>query len=107
MGDSGKNINILKLDVEGEEFYSIPQMLHSKILSYVDQIHLEVHMDEVFSEWTDDRDLHKSRFLDTIQLLSNCKEYGFRLIYYGPNLSLERRASKYNRYYSYFDIVLH
>ena len=42
LDDSGKNINILKLDVEGEEFYSIPQMLHSKILSYVDQIHLEV-----------------------------------------------------------------
>ena len=42
LDDSGKNINILKLDVEGEEFYSVPQMLQSKVLTYVNQIHLEV-----------------------------------------------------------------
>ena len=42
LGDSERKISLLKLDVEGEEFESMPQILQSKVLRNVDQIHLEV-----------------------------------------------------------------
>ena len=37
-----KTISVLKLDVEGEEFNSIPQMLASNMFQRINQIHLEV-----------------------------------------------------------------
>ena len=42
IGDTDKNITILKLDIEGEEMWSIPQILKTKVLSNIKQIHIEV-----------------------------------------------------------------
>ena len=44
LGDHGRQICILKLDVEGMEFHSFPQILKSGVLKNIDQIHLEVIM---------------------------------------------------------------
>ena len=35
-------ISVFKLDVEGEEFNSMPQMLASNMFEKINQIHLEV-----------------------------------------------------------------
>ena len=37
-----KTISVFKLDVEGEEFNSMPQILASNMFERIDQIHLEV-----------------------------------------------------------------
>ena len=42
LGDDGKNISVLKLDVEGEELQSLPQMLTSNMFENIRQLHLEV-----------------------------------------------------------------
>ena len=41
-GDVGRKISILKLDIEREELWSMPQFLESDVLKNVDQIHVEV-----------------------------------------------------------------
>ena len=40
--DSNKLISVLKLDVEGEEMWSFPQILESGVLQNIKQIHMEV-----------------------------------------------------------------
>ena len=41
-GDEDRIISILKLDVEGEEFRSVPQMLRSNMFESINQVHVEV-----------------------------------------------------------------
>ena len=41
-GDEDRIISVLKLDVEGEEFPSVPQMLRSNMFESIDQVHVEV-----------------------------------------------------------------
>ena len=43
-GDAKKDITILKVDIEGEEMWSIPQILQTKLLRHIKQIHIEVSM---------------------------------------------------------------
>ena len=42
LGDREKRVSVLKLDVEGEEFNSLPQMLASNVFENIQQMHLEV-----------------------------------------------------------------
>ena len=41
--DSNKPISVLKLDVEGEEMWSFPEILESGVLKNIKQIHMEVN----------------------------------------------------------------
>ena len=45
--DSEKKITVLKMDVEGEEMWSLPQMVESRAFKNVQQLHIEVHINEV------------------------------------------------------------
>ena len=40
--DTGKSITILKIDVEGEEMWSFPEIVDSRVLETVKQVHIEV-----------------------------------------------------------------
>ena len=42
IGDIGRTVSVLKLDVEGEEVNSVPQMVTSNMFSNIKQMHLEV-----------------------------------------------------------------
>ena len=41
-GHSERITSVLKLDVEGEEFKSLPQIFQSRVLRNIKQIHVEV-----------------------------------------------------------------
>ena len=43
MGDEGKHLTILKVDIEGMEFRCFHDWIESGILNHIDQIHLEIH----------------------------------------------------------------
>ena len=108
--DTNKRITILKIDVEGEEIWSLPQILHSGVLKNINQIHIEIHVNEKLSMWSTE-----STHYNYLRILENLMEtiqeiivkYGFNLIYYGPNDLLERTLSQSFKYYSYFDIVMY
>ena len=42
-GDEDKEITYLKVDVEGAEFYALPEMVKSGIFSQVRQMGIEMH----------------------------------------------------------------
>jgi hypothetical protein len=43
MGDSGRTISYLKVDIEGSELKSIPEWISSGILDHVSQFGIELH----------------------------------------------------------------
>ena len=45
-GDANRNITILKVDIEGEEMWSIPQVLETELLIHIKQIHIEVRISD-------------------------------------------------------------
>merc|ERR1712156_253585 len=97
-----KHITILKVDIEGEEMWCIPQILQTELLRHINQIHIEVHVNEKKLMWGDgvtcslgvcnneyhSFHYHLSKFMHAIQ--KSVSQYGFRLIYYTPNDLLER-----------------
>ena len=99
MGDRGKKITILKLDVEGYEFKIIPQILRGNILDAIDQMILEIHSND-----QEERNLE-----DMTSMLGNLQKLyskGRRIINYDPNLTIERMFSNSQNYYPNFDITL-
>ena len=103
MGDTGKKISILKVDIEGHEFKSAPQWLESDILATIDQIHLEVH---VYKDLENDLDQDGENFLFAIWDMFSW--HGFKIIHYEPNLiHTDRTLPGNGRIYTHFDIVLY
>ena len=47
--DTSKTITILKMDVEGEEMWTVPQILETNVLRNVKQIHIEVNYFKIFA----------------------------------------------------------
>lgn len=107
LGDGGRKVSILKLDVEGYEIRTLPQMLQSGILKDINQIHMEVHSDELYTTWNDIRQHNMSKLFDAVKELILHDQNGFRLMHYEPNLLVERRRSKNHQRFSYFDVVLY
>merc|ERR1712141_935437 len=54
--DSEKKITVLKMDVEGEEMWSLPQMVQSRAFINVQQVHMEVHVNEKRVVWRHGQD---------------------------------------------------
>lgn len=96
MKDRGKNISILKLDIEGYEFSVLPQVIDSHIIDFIDQIIVEVHSDK-----------HSERSLEDMQILIQSidilKSSGFSIVNYDPNFTMGRFP---RQYYPNFDITL-
>lgn len=110
LGDDGKNISVLKLDVEGEELQSLPQMLTSNMFENIRQLHLEVHTQQVFlaSHHQEQQGEDNFRvFMSTINYIRNIIKSPYRIIHYAPNLLMERMLSKGDKFYTCFDLVLY
>ena len=97
MNDTGRTINVLKLDVEGYEFRVIPEIIDSSMIDVIDQVVLEVHSDGSQERGPEDIKLF-------LQVIDNLKhEFGFSIINYDPNLTMGRFP---RQYYPNFDITL-
>ena len=100
IGDTGKKISILKLDVEGHEFKILPQIYESNMLGFVDQIIVELHFSDYYLN-------HNAE--DMMGMLNSIKTLyskGYKIISYDPNFTLGRMYSISKKYYTYFDITL-
>ena len=103
LGDYGKRITYLKVDVEGAEIPCIKQWMKSGVLQFVDQLGIEMHTRSVFI----DKSAHKMiyrRFLTFLKSLES--QYGLRLAAYNPNLCHAKNLDSQKLYYSLHDILL-
>ena len=104
MGDDGKKISILKVDVEGMEIPLIRNWINDGLTSSIDQIMIEIHSGKGV--------IKKSEVVDTLtELMEDLRELyqlGFRSISYEANLFVGKDHDyDKNTYYNMFDIVLY
>ena len=104
-GDEEKEITYLKVDIEGAEFYALPQMIKSNIFSKIKQMGIEMH--------TGSRNLiNAKKVLKHLNLtLKNFHElqevYGFRLIAYNANGCMGKKYCMTKTYHNYHDLVFY
>ena len=106
MGDEGKRISLMKVDIEAMEFNAILDWVDSGMLSIIDQIHIELHT----SHRLVGRDKNIMVALSTglIQHLDLFdRMFGLKLIHYNPNLFIGKKWDLEQTYYSMFDITLY
>lgn len=102
MGDEGKRISLLKIDVESSEFECFSDWLDNGLFNHIDQLHIEVHSSYQFLG--EENQVPTARFM--IQLLDQLvNKYNFRLFSYSPNLYNERMYDLFGKFYSQFDVA--
>lgn len=100
--NTGETISILKLDIEGEEFRTLPNLIESNILDNILQLNVEVHAHshlDITPRSTDD-------MASMLENWKNMQSRGYRIVNYSPNLTMERYHSPGEKYYQFFDITL-
>lgn len=82
-GDQDSEITYLKLDIEGAEFYALPEMIKSGVFQKVRQMGIEMH--------TGSRNLKNQKWIQkhlnsALMVFKDLQEtYGFRLVAYNAN----------------------
>lgn len=71
----GKRVNVVKMDVEGSEWDSLPDMISSKEMSYVDQLLVEYHI----------HSLARPNLLSYLRTVRAVELSGFRIFYTHKN----------------------
>ncbi len=103
--DEGKEITYLKMDVEGAEFYALPQMVTSGVFEHIRQLGIEMH--------TGSRNLPKPNIIKkhlnkTLKVFKELQEtYGFRLIAYNANGCMGKKYCLTRSYHNYHDLVFY
>ena len=88
-------IMYLKVDIEGEELFSLPEWISSGALDHVLQLGLELHLPSIHVE---------KRFKWLLDLLNQLYHLNYRLISHEINMTVGKPASE--GYYSYMEVVL-
>jgi hypothetical protein len=107
MGDAGRKISFLKVDVEGSELMAVRNWILDDLVKNIDQMQIEFH--------TGKGHIKKynvvSILSDLIEDLRDLYQLGFRSISYDANLCVQRsqdfETNSLNSYYNLFDIVLY
>lgn len=100
MGDVGKNITYLKVDIEGSEIDAMRNWAESGVLKYVRQIGIEVHT--IHNAATGKEFLQ--RLIENFRLLN---KQGFKLISVTNNECIGKAYDLNKQYYNLFELVFH
>jgi hypothetical protein len=103
MGDEGKKISYLKIDIEGSELDAVQEWIDSGILDNVDQIGIEFHTGELFLK----EEKIAKKLYGLLESLKKLYILGFRIISYTPNNCVGKSQDIEKRFYTFFDIVLY
>jgi len=104
-GDQDKEITYLKLDVEGAEFFALPEMVKSGVFKQIRQMGIEMH--------TGSRNLHNPKVIQkhlnsSLMAFKELQEtYGFRLIAYNANGCMGKKYCLTRSYHNYHDLVFY
>ena len=103
MGDSGKSISYLKVDIEGAEIKAIPEWISSGVLDQVNQFGIELHTG-LSSLGSNDLIPKLSELLTTIRKLSNL---GFQLISTTNNDCVGKSEDYKKQYLTLMEVVFY
>lgn len=98
MGDVGKKISYLKVDIEGSELSAMKTWVSSGVLKHVSQIGIEIHT----THTAKDGNATLFGLLDTLRLLD--KE-GFKIISTQNNECMGKSIDFEKHYYTLFELV--
>ena len=99
MGDSGRKISYLKVDIEGAELAAMKTWITSGILKYVSQIGIEVHTDH-------SPESGNATLFDLLETLRLFDKEGFKLISTTNNECVGKSHDYYQQFYTLFEVVL-
>ena len=102
MGDAGKTISYLKVDIEGSELESIPEWISSGILDRVSQFGIELHTGRT-ALGSD----QMAKLLDLLDVWRNLHELGFRMISNTNNDCVGKSDDLQNQYFNLFEVVFY
>ncbi|XP_060073318.1 uncharacterized protein LOC132553123 [Ylistrum balloti] len=77
LGHNDRQIDILKMDIEGSEWLAVPNILETGILNHVKQLYLEIHVSVNNRRARD--------WIPKLDLLRQLHDVGFRLFWSHPN----------------------
>lgn len=80
LGHTTRNIDILKIDIEANEWKALPNILATGQLSGVKQLYLELHSVLNYQGWHSDRSLE--RYKHYLNLLRQIYDEGFRIFFF-------------------------
>ena len=103
MGDSGKSISYLKVDIEGSEISAIPEWISSGVLDQVNQFGIELHTGRT-SLGSTDLIPKLSELLTIIRKLYNI---GFRLISNSNNDCVGKSDDYNQQYFNLMEVVFY
>ena len=101
MGDSGKVISYLKVDIEGSEITAIPEWISSGVLDQVSQFGIELHTSSA---------LGADPLPNLIELLESIKklhQIGFKLISNVNNDCIGKSEDSEKRYINLMEAVFY
>ena len=101
MGDTGKVISYLKVDIEGSEIRAIPEWIESGILDQVSQFGIELHTGlTAFGRFN-----LSIRYSEILQAMKRLYGAGFRLISKSNNDCVAKNDDIKKRYFSLVEVV--
>ena len=103
LGDSGRVISYLKVDIEGAELKAIQEWIDSGILNQVSQIGIELHTQPESMSKDELANLLK----DLLDAMRKLHEMGFRLISLFNNECGGKSSDYEGRYLVYFEVVFY
>merc|ERR1711983_248784 len=101
--DLDKEITYLKMDVEGAEFYALPEIVNSGVFKQVRQIGIEMHTG---SRNLPKKNMVKKHLNSSLNVFKTLQEtYGFRLIAFNANGCMGKKYCMTRTYHNYHDLV--
>ena len=103
MGDLGKNISYLKVDIEGAELEAIPEWIDSVALDLVSQMGIEIHTSQNNIKY-----LKVKRTLNKmLNIFRRLDKSGFRLISSTNNGCMGKAIDYDKHYYTLMEVVFY
>lgn len=98
MGDSGKEISYLKVDIEGAELSSMKNWISSGVLFHVNQIGIEIHSTHTLENGN-------TTLFDLLDTFRTLDKIGFKLININNNECVAKHFDINQQYYTIFELV--
>ena len=105
MGDKGKTISYLKVDIEGAEHRAIPEWISSGVLDKVTQIGIELHTGS--TALGGEEQAVREAFERVLGYLRGLHHLGFKLISNANNDCVAKSDDVDRRYFSLMEVVFY